>query len=416
MEDQTWPGVVPDDLLDPVHDALREIAEGVRRHPSVAGGGKVPVHPTLPGGLAGIAIFYAYLHWHSGDDDHRRFAESLVDRCIELVAELDLSPALHGGFLGTSWALHHLAEMWGEEDMVGEIDEAMVEILEAGPWNGDYDLILGLVGFAIYALDRRDQPAARRILELVVDNLGRRGQPGDQGITWFTQVGLLPAHQAKEFPEGYHNLGLAHGIPGVVGVLGQMVGAGLGGDRVTRLFDASARWLLAHETADGTSCFQHILEDTSRFCRVAWCYGDLGLGLALGHGARAAGRTDLLEEAHRVLAKAALRHEDAGVRDAGICHGSLGNALGFQRAGQLTGDPQFLEAASRWVRHGLDHRRPEGIAGFPAYMPMPDVDDLVWRDEVGLLTGAAGVGLGLLAALGDVEPRWDRCLLLSSCV
>lgn len=392
-----------------------EIAEKAPQHPVVTGTGEFRSNPTLPGGLAGIAIFYAYLHRHFGDDAHRAYAESLVDQCIEMVAENDLGPGLHGGFLGTAWALHHLSGMWGEEDMVGEIDEAMAEILEAHSWHGDYDLISGLAGFAIYGLDRRDHPTGQRLLELVLDQLERYASEDDDGVTWFTRVGLLPRHQAEEFPDGYHNLGLAHGVPGVVGVLGQMAAAGVGGERALRLFERSARWLLAQESPQGDARFPHIREGAGAGCRVAWCYGDLGLALALGIGAKAVGQEDLLREAHRVLRHAANRDEDAGARDAGLCHGRIGNALCFQRAWQLTGDDAFLETASRWARQTLEHRRPEGLAGFPAHMPMPEVDDKVWRNEVGLLTGATGVGLGLLAALGGVEPRWDRCLLVSAC-
>jgi hypothetical protein len=37
--------------------------------------------------------------------------------------------------------------------------------------------------------------------------------------------------------------------------------------------------------------------------------------------------------------------------------------------------------------------------------------DLGWQDDPGFLTGAAGVGLALLAATTPVEPAWDRLLL-----
>ena len=33
--------------------------------------------------------------------------------------------------------------------------------------------------------------------------------------------------------------------------------------------------------------------------------------------------------------------------------------------------------------------------------------------EPGFLTGAAGIALALLAAVSDVEPAWDRVLLVS---
>jgi hypothetical protein len=53
-------------------------------------------------------------------------------------------------------------------------------------------------------------------------------------------------------------------------------------------------------------------------------------------------------------------------------------------------------------------RRPgKGIAGFAAW------GHEGWRDEVGILEGAAGIALAFLAATQDVEPEWDRMLLVS---
>jgi hypothetical protein len=58
-------------------------------------------------------------------------------------------------------------------------------------------------------------------------------------------------------------------------------------------------------------------------------------------------------------------------------------------------------------------RRPgKGVAGFSSLTVDEDGSER-WLSEPGLLTGAAGVGLALLAAVGKVEPRWDRVLLVS---
>ena len=58
-------------------------------------------------------------------------------------------------------------------------------------------------------------------------------------------------------------------------------------------------------------------------------------------------------------------------------------------------------------------RHPErGIAGFAAFMPARTGEER-WVDDPGLLTGAAGVALALLAACTPVEPAWDRMLLVS---
>jgi len=58
-------------------------------------------------------------------------------------------------------------------------------------------------------------------------------------------------------------------------------------------------------------------------------------------------------------------------------------------------------------------RRPVGgIAGFEAWLPGPGMQ-LGWRTDPGFMTGAAGVGLALLAGLTFIEPEWDRLLLVA---
>jgi hypothetical protein len=54
------------------------------------------------------------------------------------------------------------------------------------------------------------------------------------------------------------------------------------------------------------------------------------------------------------------------------------------------------------------------IAGFPARRPNPDrPNEIQWVADPGILTGAAGVALALLAATTDIEPEWDRMMLVS---
>ncbi|HEX7277236.1 MAG TPA: lanthionine synthetase LanC family protein, partial [Acidimicrobiales bacterium] len=90
-------------------------------------------------------------------------------------------------------------------------------------------------------------------------------------------------------------------------------------------------------------------------------------------------------------AAAARPIQDAGVVDAGLCHGAAGLLHVSNRLYQATGDERQAAAARRWLEPALT--LPVAGAGF--------------------LEGRAGVGLALLAATTDVEPEWDRILLLS---
>src|SRR3954452_6230771 len=82
-------------------------------------------------------------------------------------------------------------------------------------------------------------PSAFRILEAVVDRLAERAERTPGGCTWFTPPELLPQWQRELCPKGYYNLGLAHGVPGVIAVLGGAVATGVRPDIVPQLLEGA---------------------------------------------------------------------------------------------------------------------------------------------------------------------------------
>jgi lantibiotic biosynthesis protein len=85
------------------------------------------------------------------------------------------------------------------------------------------------------------------------------------------------------------------------------------------------------------------------------------------------------------------------VNEPGLCHGAAGLMHIFNRIYQATGQSVFRDAALRWLDDTL------ALCDFPAGNR--------WQESCGLLNGAAGIALALLAVVGDREPRWDRILL-----
>jgi hypothetical protein len=144
--------------------------------------------------------------------------------------------------------------------------------------------------------------------------------------------------------------------------------------------------------------------------RVAWCYGDLGVAVALMSAASATGRDDwrahALELAHGMAARP---FEASAVIDAGLCHGAAGVAHLFNRLSQATGDAELARAAATWFDRTLAMRSAQPIAGFPRGMPVDGV--MTWEPAPDLLTGATGVALALHAAISPIEPAWDQLLL-----
>src|SRR5262249_36568549 len=143
----------------------------------------------------------------------------------------------------------------------------------------------GLVGFGVYALERLPRPAAAACLRRVVEHLAETSRQCPEGIAWWTGPARQSPDTRAEFPHGGYNLGLAHGVPGVVALLGRVCAVGIAVGTARPLLEAAVRWLL---TQRGTQGFSHWVGPGAAASpgRLAWCYGDPGVAAALLYAAR----------------------------------------------------------------------------------------------------------------------------------
>ena len=207
-------------------------------------------------------------------------------------------------------------------------------------------------------------------------------------------------------------------MPATVAVLARIVAAGIGGGRAHELLSEATAWVLDQrlDSPAGRSLFPPFVGPgiSPVPARFAWCYGDPGVAATLLAAAGAAGDEDLhrtaLGLARRAAAEPTSRRD---VIDASLCHGAAGLGHLFNRMHQSTGDDACADAARRWFARALAMRRPgEGLAGY-RHRVRPRDPDSELRDDPGLITGIAGIGLALLGAITTVEPAWDRLLLAS---
>jgi lantibiotic modifying enzyme len=377
--------------------------------------------PSLAGGTGGLAILHGYLAQTGRGQDHVAVAVHCLQRATAAVADHPGAASLYGGLTGVGWAVAHLqGHLPGldGEDELAEIDQLLYEHLEQSPWPDTYDLIDGLVGFGVYALERLSPGAdaarlAAACLERVIDRLAEMAEYRPDDITWVSCQEWLPSQYRHHYPQRYHNLGLAHGVPGVVGLLGQACAAGVSVARARPLLEGTVRWLLAQQRPGGfPSGIEK--EQTDRPARLAWCYGDPGVAASLLWAARLLNDPAWEREALAIARRAAQRPaEQSGVIDAGLCHGAAGLGHLFNRMFQATGDPCLAKAARFWFERTLQMRRAgRGVGGYEAWQ-LDDDGKVTWIADPGLLTGAAGIALALLAATTSVEPAWDRLLLVS---
>ena len=368
--------------------------------------------PSLAGGTAGLAVLHGYLAPAGLGPESEAVAHRCLRHATAAMAERPGRASLYSGLTGVGWAISHLRPRWpgrDDEHNLVEIDEVLLDHLDQSPWSGEYDLIEGLVGFGVYALERLPRPGATACLGRVVDRLAETAEPQGNGVTWWTDPAWVAPETRAEYPRGYYNAGLAHGIPGVIGLLGRVCATGAARDKARSLLDGAVRWLLDQ---DGPESFPYWVApgaagDTAR---LAWCYGDPGVAAALLGAARHVEEPAWESAALAIARRAAERpYEESGVKDAGLCHGSAGLAHLFNRMFHATGEPELAQVARSWFEQTLAMRRPgRGIGGYEAWEPGG-----ARSADRGLLTGATGIALALLAATTDIEPLWDRMLLVS---
>lgn len=391
--------------------AIDRIAASLRETPNPKG----PV--SLSSGDAGLALFYGCLAMScqgEAQDLHADHAHELLTGAVERAGSLPLDATLYGGTTGVAWVVEQFQDRLLEPtgDPNAEVDEALDELLNLSPWPGSYDLIGGLVGLGTFTLARLPRATAVRRLETIVQRLVELAEVRDDGTTWFTPPHLVPSFDLPESRrDGYYNLGMAHGVPGIAAFLASVLGQGVASTRTGELLDGTVSWLLGRRgTGRPSSTFGYFAgpeywrKDEPRPARVAWCYGDPGAGVALLWAGIAADRPNWREEALTILrACAAHPPERTGVVDPGLCHGAAGLGHIFNRVWQATGEEPFAEAARFWLRRAM-----EMVEAPEAYPPSS-----VPREPFGFLTGDAGTGLALLAAITDQEPFWDGALLLT---
>jgi hypothetical protein len=412
-----WTTLLEGSLRERALRTVEEIAGALRERQGVEG-------PTLSGGLAGLAFLFAELDRARPQQGHRVYAERFILEAASALEELPLPPWLYVGFSGIAWSISRLGAM-GITSVEGleEIDEVLLGLVSRHPWKGEYDLISGLVGLGIYALERMPRPVAVRCLEEIVARLEECSTPAGPGLSWWTPARHLPEEQAAVYREGHFNLGVAHGVPAAVALLGLIARAGVSERKARELAMGGARWLLANVLPDSPgarlpACVAPGIPAGPT--RSAWCYGDPGAVVCLRIAARALSDGELERVALEIAREAARRPmAQAGVRDAAICHGSAGLGHLYNRLYQSSREPVFKEAATAWFAQVLEMRRPgEGLTGYLSEYPKSeeDAEEVVDREldralEGTLLEGAIGIALTLLAACHPLAPTWDGMLM-----
>jgi|GEM_PF-3906888 lantibiotic modifying enzyme len=256
----------------------------------------------LYGGKAGLVLFYAYLYRQTGREHHFEAFSRLLDECILSVNASTLSGTFVAGVSGIGWLIRHLMNIGmldeSSVEILDEIEPHILQSLEVDLLRKEYEIFTGVAGKGLYFLEGPMTQTAKKGIERILEILQEGAVVDDDGIAW-----LKNSWHSGEI---YNDLGIPHGIPGIILFLCRVSETNIERDLVLRLIDGATSWVLSKECHKGRGYFPHVA-GREFIGRLAWCYGDLGVGAALLAASETLSSPALREKSMTIFSKEAER-------------------------------------------------------------------------------------------------------------
>ncbi|MFR0638574.1 lanthionine synthetase LanC family protein [Arthrobacter sp. LS16] len=384
---------------------------------------------TLANGHAGLATLFATLaaepHWQGAN-----YQAAAVEHMAAAMQATTNDPItgndLYSGSSGLAFALNLCAEV--EPRFSRARDAARLAALKHGMEEysvqradgvapEDYDVISGPSGYLGWLLNLPMDLSADAI-DIVTDTMLKIFEegPGDSLLPkWRILPELtLEEERLKIAPDGYTDMGLAHGIPGSMAALSLLPAPS---QRIKETVWQLAQWIISQRSSDmfglnwpsivpvgevpkGNQSWKH--------SRTAWCYGSPGVLSALSLAQNRFPEFelgDLIAEGTHALASRVITTQQFSTPT--LCHGSAGVAvvlryLQFEQKEALL--EEALQSACEHLLSHVDEDAPFGVR---------EVEPGNQRvDNPTLLNGAAGVALGIHAVLSSKRQPWTRMMMI----
>jgi hypothetical protein len=342
-------------------------------------------------------------------------AARFLDEALQSVGSLSECPGFLSGHSGILWTFEHLNRHLYPERLrtslsglsQQEIDHRVLVASRSEVATGMMD---GLSGICLYVAERMPGPAEEQLFEAIINRLDNLAVNEPPGITW--NISRRAEFEIQTIVPGFrlgnrvYITGAGYGVAGIVGALIAGYARGIANVRACRMVEKAVSWMLAQRQAGGIA-FPPAVGVSLPPRPNSWLIGDPGIAMVLFNAGRILGRDDwqaMALDIARADARNCLRQVAPKSAQFSLCEGAAGRAHIFNRLFHATRDQLFADVARQYYLQVLDSRcEGHGTGGFR-------FQEIDFR---GLLTGAAGVGLALLAAVSTDEPDWDRAILAS---
>jgi len=367
--------------------------------------------PGLFVGRAGMLLFALEYYRHTQDPK----AHGLIGHhANNLIENIDTAPGILfcNGITGIAWTLNYMFGMGLlDDDVLGFLNQVDEYVKEAEKtMTVDSDFMYGTTGLANYFLDRGQINYAFDLMRKVVES----GVHSEHGLYWESSD-----VNSDGAPITILNLSSAHGSAAVLVVLAKIYSKTP--DQKQKSFLANAmketiRFIEYARSLDQSGFYpgtcQHVEQGiVSNVGRLSWCYGDMGIGLALNIVGEALNDKIITQQSILCYEKILARREDEkkSFQDACFCHGPSGVAQMYMRMFYNTQNEAYKKTARFWMDETLKCAKHDCVTGYKEWDNVAEA----YIPSYSILGGISGIGLCMLGYLNESCLNWDRAFLLS---
>ncbi|MEZ9200275.1 lanthionine synthetase C family protein [Shewanella sp. 10N.286.54.B9] len=360
-------------------------------------------------------IPYLYLVESTIDCDTLKVEQLIntdIDHLMAALSTQELPLGISNGVSGIGWTLEFLNQQQQDYDaeLCDTLDQLLINHISSPQWHGEIEYVLGLAGIATYAARRLEHSNDYRLYDKVIGHYeGLAIRVNEEQLSWPQPTNSVFRLNPEAVDDIEFNLGLAHGVPGIIAAILPALAIPQLASRVTTLLIHSCNWLIEQQiTTDEHKLTFPTAVGSKRASRLGWCYGDLTIALTLARVGQALNISSYIEVARDTAMRSSNKSASEGlINDGAFCHGSSGLITIFQLLNEILDEPQLEQAASNWLDFTLQLYKDNGLKGLLGNTDESDNHE----QNSGFLMGYAGIGLALITATtGNAD--WADSLLL----
>lgn len=365
---------------------------------------------TLSNGIPGLLLLLNEFNITYQTQQYQKDIRLLIKYLFQKLSKYGLiTQSLYSGAVGIAVALSEISQQTDEyKNLLNSLDEYITyctnEMIDNFDWETvtppNYDVIEGLSGVLIYFITFKSE-GNKVLINRIINFLTELISNDNNGII---KMYISVGHQMSEpeehiYPDGCLNLGLAHGLAGIISVLTYANSKGYDFARLDKIEDAIEiyeKFQLNDSLVwkDGLTKDEYLsghIKVKSNFIRDAWCYGRPGIALAYLYYGIVSKKQYFIEKSENILINSldCLLCVDSTM----ICHGISGillTAMHFKRV-----------LSTNKLNSYIDDLKLR-LSTNPKNNIMND----------GFLEGTIGVILTLMKTNRRSSTRWEAVLLL----